>query len=74
MRKGRKPIEECIDCESDNIEVIELLGVYVDDVSKKIFIKYLYYCHDCDYEFIGIKEYDVKYKNFHKERKGRDCE
>ena len=35
MRKGRKPIEECIDCDSEDIEIIKMLGVYVDDVSKK---------------------------------------
>ena len=51
MRRGRKPTEECIDCESDNIEVIELLGVYVDDVSKKIFVKYL--------RFLKIRLYNI---------------
>lgn len=74
MRKGRKPVEECIDCESEDIEIIKMLDVYVDEVSRKIIIKYLYYCHNCDYEFVGIKEYDSKYKNFYKERKGRDFE
>lgn len=74
MRKGRKPIEECIDCDSEDIELIKLLDVWVDEKAHKMMVSYLYYCHNCEYEFIGIKEYDVKYKNFHKERKGRDCE
>lgn len=74
MRKGRKPTEECIDCESEDIEMLKILDFQIDYERRVIWVKCLYYCHDCDYEFIGIKEFDAKYKNFYKERKGRDCE
>lgn len=73
MRKGRKPIEECIDCDYEDIQIVELLDVQVDNKTHRMFVRYLCYCPNCDYEFIGIREYDVKYKNFHKERKGSDC-